>query len=165
MGPPQDLYELYMTTRAELSSAVNFYQYYMKLMLLVDIGKEMLPDSYNFLREEAEEVLSSPKSYPESRQMERDSDGYRLGPGSDSTGLIHIRNEDLREALDEVKNQQATTLIPKLKKIDSKIFKALVDCGIIDIKKPQMEEILMQDIMYNIQKARVGVESGGDGAG
>jgi len=160
--PPEDLYALYMMTRAEISSSKNFFQYYMKLTFLIDVGKEMLPDEYQRLREEAERVLCEVKSYPETRQMEFTNEGlYRMGTGTNSTGLIHVRSEDLSVALEEVKNQQATTLIPTLKKLDSRIFKALIDAGVIEVKKPSMEDLMMQDIMMGIQKrlSEGGVES------
>lgn len=152
LEPPKDLHELYMMTRAEISTAANFHQYYMKLMLLIDVGKEMLPLEMAHLREEASNALTDSKNYPEPRQMERDEGGYRMGTRTISTGLIHVRNEDLSIALEEVKNQQATSLIPILKRIDGKIFRALIECGIVEIKKPTMEELMMDDVMASIQR-------------
>ena len=152
---PEDLYELYLGTRAELSSSPSFYRLYLKLMFLIDVGKEMLPNTkidVN-LRREAEELLSNISSYPEPRQMEYvDGGRYRMGTGSDTTGLVEVRSDDLEIALKEVKNQQATAIIPKLKNMDSKIFKRLIEVGIIEVKKASTEELLMQDVIMSINK-------------
>ena len=151
-GVPRDLFEIYMMTRAEISIGQSFYELYLKLLSLIDIGKEMLPPGMENLRYEAEQILMNETYYPETRQLESTNDGrYRVGPENASTGLVFVRQEDLLAAIDEVKNQQATKIIPRLKYIDSRIFKALIDCGIIEVKRPSMEELLAQDVMMSMQ--------------
>ena len=154
---PRDLYELYIVTRSETSMGLNFFQLYHKYIFLVDIGKEMLPTEYKELqklRESAEDLLADGKTYPGTRQMEYvPSRGtYRISPGTAETGLIEVRKEDLAIALEEAKNQQATTLFPKLKALDNQIFNALVEYGIIKIKEPSLEELLTQEVMAGIQE-------------
>ena len=140
---PQDLHSLYMIGRTELSGVLTFFQIYQKYLHLIDVGKEMLPDEFSDLRMEAEVMLSDPETYPETRQMALEGNYYRLGPGTSKTGLIEVRQEDILVGLDEVKNQQATTLLPLVKQLDNKIFNTLVKCGIIEIRSPSSMEVLM----------------------
>lgn len=146
---PQDLHSLYMIGRTELSGVLTFFQIYQKYLHLIDIGKEMLPEEFNELRMEAERLLSDPETYPETRQMALEGSYYRLGPGTSKTGLIEVRQEDILVGLDEVKNQQATTLLPIVKRLDNKIFNTLIKCGIIDIISPSNMEVIMGAMSEN----------------
>ena len=150
---PKDLCDLYMMARAELSSESSFYRRYLKLLYLIDIGKEMLPAEAESLRREAEMLLTDVNSFPEARQMEITSSGtYRMGTGTSQTGLVEVKQEDISIALDEVKNQQATALIPKMMRLDSRIFRAIIREGIIKVKEPSMEEVMMDEVMFDLQK-------------
>jgi hypothetical protein len=163
MGPPRDLYELYMQARSELFSVVNFTVLYFKLIFLVDLGKEMLPEEYEGLRQAAAKLLEDANIYPKPSQMELSGNSYRISNGEDSTGLIEVRLEDINTGREESRDQKSTSLLPKIKEMDSKIFKALILSGVVEIKRPSMEEVLMQDVMAGIQEKMAGL-SEDDGA-
>jgi hypothetical protein len=153
--PPRDLYEVYMLSRAELSFTKSFHEVYLKLIFLIDIGKEMLGDDEDSvaLRELAEQTLIDVKSYPDSRNVEIDEEGnYNLKTGDEGTGMINVRREDLDVALMELKNQQATRIVPVLRDLDSRIFKTLIDTGVIIVKYPRMQELLAQDMLIKVQQ-------------
>ena len=90
--PPRDLHELYMRTRAQLSSSKSFYSLYMKMLSVVDIGSKLLPGTYKDFIDEIGVFLSSDIAYPGKRQMEQSGNSYRMG--TDSTGLIIVGRED-----------------------------------------------------------------------
>ncbi len=153
-GTPGDLHELYMTARADIFGVRSFYVLYFKLLFLINIGKEMLPNDHDGieLRNEAVKIVNNPKTYPQPSQMEYTSSGnYRISTGGHDTGLIEVRQEDIGHGRDEAREQKATSLLPMLRDIDSKIFKKLVDVGTIDIKNPSMEDLLTDDVMMSIQ--------------
>jgi hypothetical protein len=154
-GPPRDLYELYMTARSELFTVINFTILYFKLIFLIDLGKEMLPDTYAGLRRAAEQLLNDAKTYPGPSQLDFTGTTYRISSGSDMTGLIEVRMEDINTGRDESKEQKATSLLPRIKEMDSKIFKSLIESGVVEVKRPSMEEVLMQDVMASIQEKMV----------
>lgn len=152
MGTPRDLYELYMMARAELYSVVNFNTLYFKMLFLIDLGKEMLPAEYDGLRRAAEKLLSDTGTYPQPSQMEFTGQTYRISTGASTTGLIEVRVEDVNAGRDEIRDQKAASLLPRIKEMDSRIFKGLIESGILEIKRPLMEEVLMQDVMASIQE-------------
>lgn len=155
-GPPRDLHELYLTARAELSNVTGFYPLYFKLYFLIDTGKEMLQQeadgTMSGLRREAEDLLCSPSIYPASSQLERSGENYRMGASSESTGLIEVSLGDIERGIEVQREQQAAKLIPKLKRMDSKILFALIDAGIIEVKKPLLEDLLVQNVLASIQE-------------
>lgn len=150
-GPPRDLYELYMTARSDLFSITSFTLLYFRLYGLVDLGKEMLPETYDGLRREAEALINNLSIYPNPTQLEVTGSSYRISTGEHETGLIEVRFEDINTGREEAKDQKATALIPKLKEIDSKILRCLIEAGVIEVKKPNPEEIMMQEVMIDIQ--------------
>ena len=158
MMVPTDLHGLYMMGRAEVTMDLNELQLFRKYLNLIEIGKEMLPDGMSELKQSAEDLLSNPETYPETRQMEyQERNGtYRLGPGTTKTGLIEVRKEDVLIGLEEVKNQQATTLLPTIKKLDSKIFSALIENGIIEVKSPTTTDMLSS---YLLEEGAIDVVS------
>lgn len=152
MGTPRDLYELYMMARAELYSVTNFNTLYFKMLFLIDLGKEMLPDQYAGLRRAAEHLLADAGTYPQPSQMEYSGNIYRLSTGASTTGLIEVRAEDINSGLNEIRDQKAAALLPRVKEMDSHIFKGLIESGVLEIKKPLMEEVLIEDVMSDIQE-------------
>jgi len=154
-GPPSDLHELYMTARAETFLTNNFYKLYFKILFLIDVGKEMLPETEECmaLRKTAEILLEDNKTYPSASQMEHTSrNSYRISTGRQDTGLIEVREEDLEQGREESREQKATQLLPRLKRMDSRIFEKLVQYGIIDVKRPTLEDLMKQDVMNDLQK-------------
>ena len=151
--PPKDLYEEYMTARAELGNVQTFQELYFKLMSLIKIGKVMLTNHVK-LKKEIEDFLEDENNYHQARQMEykEKENIYHLGPNTAQTGLIKVRAEDHERGLDEAKEQQSTQLVRDLQVMDNRILDALVDEGIIEIKSPSMEDVLMEDMMIDLQK-------------
>lgn len=153
-GTPRDLHELYLTARAETFVQTTFYHLYFKILFLIDIGKEMLPDTEDCieLRNSAVQLLEDMKTYPSASQMEYTAEGnYRISTSRQDTGLIEVREQDLEQGREESREQKATQLLPRLKRMDSRIFEKLVAYGIIDIKKPSLEELMRQDVMTDMQ--------------
>lgn len=152
---PRDLYEIYMKARAETFLVTSFSMLYFKILNLIDVGKEMLPNEPESiqLRSEVENLLKHMNTYPQPSQLEYTTEGtYRIDAGSRSIGLITVRPEDIEQGRDESREQKATSLIPRLKEIDNKIFKKLVEYQIVDVKRPEMEDLMIQDVMLSIQK-------------
>lgn len=150
---PRDLHEMYMSARAETFMVKGFASLYHKIYFLIDIGKEMLPDTIECLKIKrlAEELLKDPKAYPRAGQMEHTTGGcYRISTGGQDTGLIEVRHEDISHGRDEAKEQKATTLLPRLKNLDNMIFKKLVEYGIVDIKKPKLEDLMTEALINRI---------------
>ncbi len=150
MESPQDLHELYMRLRLNLSKTTGFFPYYMKLFSLIDIGSQLLPDKYTVLKEEIEDILEDDDYYIQKRQMEKDGDLYRLG--GDGTGLIMVRSEEISYGLREATEQQAAHIIPRLKRIDNRIFRSLVEENVIERKRPILEELLIEQTMAELSK-------------
>ena len=155
MEPPGDLHEIYMRLRQGLSKAVGFYAYYLKLLSLVDIGSQLLPpgkqkeNGFDYLKEEVETILEDDDYYIQKRQMEKDGNVYRLG--GDGTGLIIVRAEEITQGLQEAIEQQASSIIPKLKRLDNKIFRILVDTSVVERKRSTLEDLLIDQTMEQIQ--------------
>lgn len=149
---PTDLLSIYMENRGNLSYEGNFHLSYMLLLSLIDMGKEMLPDSESSLRDKAEKVLMDEKSYPTSREMNISAGVYRLGAGSTKIGQIAVRPEDLDSGITEMQNQQAMKIIPNLKQIDSQIFRSLVKNKVITVKKPSLKDEIMSDFIKKMKK-------------
>jgi hypothetical protein len=149
----RDLQQIYLGARASILTVESFYDLFFKVLFLVDIGKEMLPnDAEGFnLRLEADEILKNPKTYPQNSQMEYTSGNYRISTGGHDTGLIEVIQGDIGFGLQEAREQKATTLLPKLKTIDSKIFRKLVEFGIIEISRPTMEDMMNDELRVAIQ--------------
>ena len=144
---PQDLLTTYMEDRADMSEMTNFHGLYMKLLSLIDVGKEMLPDKYSTLRNEASRLLMSDDTYPKTRNMDMSGGHYRMGLSDKKMGIINVREEDLQLGIDEMQNQQAMHIIPKLKEMDDKIFRILVVEKIVIAKKPNLKDIVTREVM------------------
>ena len=154
--PPKDLHELYMMARMQTFNVEGFYSLYFKILFLIDVGKEMLPDAdeeCQHIKKMAENLLKDDKAYPRSGQMEyTDAGNYRISTGSQDTGLIEVHREDIEHGMMEAKEQKSTTLLPRLKNLDNMIFKKLVQFGVIEIRKESMEDVMLDSIMGEIQK-------------
>ena len=148
--PPRDLHELYMRLRAQLSSSKSFHSYYMKLISIVKVGSKLLPTTKDCTRisNDIKEYLSSPEAYPGKRQMERIGDMYQMG--NDSTGLICVNQHDIEIGLNEALEQQMTHLLPKLNRLDSDTMDALIEHGIIEKKRPILEDLLIDQTMSEL---------------
>lgn len=150
MEPPADLHELYMRLRLNLSKSNSFHKIYILLLSLLDVGGQLLPNNYKDVKEEVELVLEDEDYYPQKRQVEKDGSDYRLG--GDNTGLIVVRSEDISYGLREAIEQQTSALIPKLKVLDNKIFRALVEEGEIKRKQPMLEDLLIEDSIDELRE-------------
>lgn len=148
---PNDLLSIYMENRNNLSSEGSFHLSYMILLSLIDMGKEMLPNSESALRNKAEKILMDEKSYPSSREMNISAGFYRLGAGSTKIGQIIVRPEDLDSGIAEMQNQQAMKIIPSLKQIDSQIFQSLVKYKIVTVKKPSLKDEIMSGFIEDFK--------------
>ena len=148
--PPRDLHELYMRTRAQLSSSKSFYNYYMKMLSVVDIGSKLLPGQYKEFSDEVSDFLASEGAYPGKRQMEESGNSYRMG--TDSTGLIVVAKVDLQAGLRETLEQQTARIIPKLKRYDDDILRVLIGEGIVDTKRPILEDLLIDQTMSELSE-------------
>ena len=151
MEPPRDLHQIYMRLRQSLSKAPTFYKIYLTLFSLIDIGAQLLPDRYGKLLEEVELTLESDDSYPQKRQVEKDGNEYRLS--SDGTGLIVVRNEEITYGLKEAIEQQSCHIIPRLKKLDNKVFRVLVANGVIEKKQSILEDLLISQTIKELNEA------------
>lgn len=162
---PTDLYGMYIQNRASMSTCFSSNELYSKLMFSIEIGKEMLPekDEYDEIREDGEEILTNAKYYPGKRTMESDSRGrYKLTSTNQKTGLIYVRVEEITQGTRELINQQCSELIPGIRKVDNKIFKSLIDEGIITTKRPTLDDMfdMMLINMYDsLEKAKVDKET------
>jgi len=157
---PKDLLTMYMEDRADMSEMTNFHGLYMKLLSLIDVGKEMLPDRYKTLRDEASNLLMSDAVYPKTRHMDISGGHYRMGLSDNEMGIIIVRHEDLQLGIDEMQNQQAMRAIPKLKAMDDRIFKVLVKERIVIAKKPNLGDIVLKDFVEGFIKEMKEVENG-----
>lgn len=164
MEPPRDLHEMYMKIRLKLSSSGSFYSLYMKLLTLVDIGSQMLPEEYKELNEEVCDFLSSELVFPGKRQMEQSQNGsYRMG--SDTTGLIIVNERDIETGLRDTLEQQTTKLLPKLKYYDSLILKILVNTGFIEKKRPILEDLLIDQTITELSQKIAEKQRSGENVG
>jgi hypothetical protein len=149
-----DLYGIYMRIRREMTKPVEYCVLHTLLISSLETGKEMLdPENTNNtqLIEEIEELLSSENLYPSKRTTELLGVGkYKLSVSKERIGFITGRPEELDRLIREVLNQQVTEFIPKLKKLDRQLTKALVDDGIITIKRPTVDDMfeMMLQSMY-----------------
>jgi len=148
--PPHDLHELYMRLRAQLSSSKTFHNYYMKMISIVDIGARLLPQDYKRLSDNVSIFLASDSAYPGKRQMERSGDMYRMG--TDVTGLILVGQNDIEIGLRETLEQQSARLLPKLKKFDNDVLNVLIGCGIIEKKRPILEDLLIDQTVQELSE-------------
>ena len=82
--------------------------------------------------------------------MEFSGGNYKISTGSQDTGLIYVHQSEIQHGIEESKEQKATTLLPRLKNLDSKILNKLVEYGIVDIKKPKLEDLMMDDLMSSM---------------
>ena len=149
---PKDLYSLYMNNLKNMQNEHNFQKYYSQLIFSIDIGKDMLPSSKTELIEEAESILQNIKTYPGNRNVTRSPhanvDEYIL-TSDDMTGTMRIKGdvpEVLREALKDIETQQKTKKIPNLKKIETKIRKALTKSNTLKVKRTTINDILDKKI-------------------
>ena len=155
---PKDLHTLYMKNLSDMQEEYDFQKLYAKLLFSIDIGKDMLPDSYSDLRKETERILLDRRTYPGKRDIRIDSTGeqYQIS-SSDGAGLMKFRldgTSEMKEGIEDLKTQQATMLIPRLRQIDSKIKRALQKEKIIMIKKPDIEEIFKNRILSSLTEKK-----------
>ncbi len=109
MGPPRDLYEMYMAGRASLFTVIDFRSRYFTLLELIITGAQMLPEGdFEALREEAFALVTSlTLAYPKPSHMEYIGGIYRMSTGSRDTGLINVRAEDIDKGNMEVGEQKS----------------------------------------------------------
>jgi len=148
MEPPVDLHEIYMKQLLSLSKSKGFFTYYMTLLSLVNIGSQLIPDQYGKLKEDVQILLEDPVYYPQRRQVEQDGNNYRLG--GENTGLIVVRHADMYRGLNEALEQQTAWIVPKLKVLDNKLFNILVQEGIIERKRPILEDLLVDQTVSEL---------------
>ena len=156
---PKDLLTLYMDNLADMQEEFDFQKLYAKLLFSIDIGKDMLTDKHAELREKAEQILLDRRTYPGNRDIRIDSSGqqYQVS-SSDGAGHMKFRLEgtaELKEGIEDIKNQQATMLIPRLRKIDGEIKRALQRENIIVIKTPDIEEIFKNRILSSMNDKKI----------
>ncbi len=169
---PNDLHDIYLMNRASMSEENSFHNLYIKILFSIDMGKEMLPTDENYknykdcqrLHDEAEAVLENVSNYPSAYKMELDTAKikYTLESPKDNTGIITVKTEDVDKGIRGIQNQQAIKFIPKLRSIDSRIFKALIVAEIIVTKKPNVDDLIAKLIATKFDEI-LKKSLGGDG--
>lgn len=152
MGPPRDFHEIYMESARKTTEVSSFKKMYLLHLSLIRMGMNMLPDDYEWLRKKASEFLNMRTTYPDESKTESTDHGtYRMGTGSGNTGLVEVLHSDLEKGDKMVEEQQSASLLRRTQSILGDIDKALMESGILEVKKPSMEDLLIQDVMAAIQ--------------
>lgn len=145
---PTDLSSLYMENLSAMSEANTEEQYYRHVLQSINLGRALLPDKYEKLKNKAGELIQSRSTYPSRRQMElTENRYYRLG--GKNTGSIIVRPDELEEGIREALNQQCSELTPYLKEIDNEIFLKLTEDGWI--KREDSTYTLKKELIKNIR--------------
>ena len=139
--------ELYLESRRRIMEATSEYQVYRLLVESIEVGASMLGDDK--LREKVSVTLSTRGNYLEKYNISyQDRKVYQLSTGSEKTGKITCRPEDLEFSKDTIREQLSSLIIAQLKPLNNEIFNQLIKEGIIRITsiEKEYEAKLMEDL-------------------
>ena len=138
--------ELYLESRRRIMEATSEYQVYRLLVESMEIGESMLGD--DVLRKKVSTILSKSGNLEKYNISYQDRKVYQLSTGSEKTGKITCRQEDLEFSKDTMREQLSSQIIAQLKPLNSEIFNQLIKEGVIRITtiEKEFEKKLLDDL-------------------
>ena len=145
------LAELYMINRREMLVCNGSFEVYNRLMESISIGDALLGNGHT-LSDKVNELLGDTENYPKARDMNYQSTHrvYTCSAGDGNTGTINVRPDELEIGETSLINQQANTIIRKIKPVDRQLFRLIVEKGLI--KKLSIHDSIEKDIISSLME-------------
>ena len=145
---PTSAIDLYLQVRSGMAEVKNAYDWYNKIIESITIGTALLSNGDTELKNRANRILTNKDTflYRQNLNWMSDKKAYSISTGEEDTGKVTVLPEQVKDAGDNFVNQLASAKIHILKPLDTEIFAALIDEGLVTRKTSKISTDIIKKI-------------------
>ncbi len=148
VNTPTSAIDLYLQVRSGMAEVKNAYDWYNKIIESITIGTALLSNGNTDLKNRATRILTDKDTflYRQNLNWMSDKKAYSISTGEEDTGKVTVLPEQVKDAGDNFVNQLASAKIHILKPLDTEIFAALIDEGLVTRKTSKISADIIKKI-------------------